>query len=81
MKYICTSALVAAVLALAPVAASAQTKSTPTQPGASANAPGQKAQKTGKPANTYAPGQMEKKNDMDKQPGAKEYAPGQKQKK
>jgi hypothetical protein len=78
----------AAVLAMLPAMAMAQTRgsSTTTDSGASSNAPGQQMQdkgsRPGQPgASGYAPGQrMQAKGSVKGKPGASDYAPGQKAK-
>jgi hypothetical protein len=76
MKLTATGLVLTALLSL-PSVASAQTKTKPAdQPGHSESAPGQRANKPGE-AKNYAPGQMMKKKDDPKSPGASEYAPGQ----
>ena len=76
-KFITGAALLtAASLMTLPTLSQAQTtRSTtvPNQPGASENAPGQRAKATGKPARTFAPGQQAKKTGKP----AKTFAPGQ----
>jgi len=71
------TALTLAALIAAPTLATAQSGRTPSGPGQSEYAPGQRAQQPGgKDAKDYAPGQRMHKKDVKGQPGASEYAPG-----
>ncbi len=76
MKLVRVSIYLAALFGLTAMAgAQSQTKPVD-RPGHSEHAPGQRADEPGE-AKKYAPGQMMKKKDDPKSPGASEYAPGQ----
>jgi hypothetical protein len=75
MKHFAIGIFIAAMLGL-PSTASAQKQTTPRdKPGHSESAPGQRADEPGE-AKKFAPGQVMKKRDDPKSPGASEFAPG-----